>query len=39
MSAVETVKLGPLTVPRIINGLWQLSSPGTATLLLVMSIY
>lgn len=26
---VETVKLGSLTVPRLFNGLWQLSSPGT----------
>ncbi|KAF8583530.1 Aldo/keto reductase [Ramaria rubella] len=29
MVDVETIKLGPLTVPRLFNGLWQLSSPGT----------
>ncbi|KAF8531213.1 Aldo/keto reductase [Gautieria morchelliformis] len=27
MSSVETTTLGQLTVPRVINGLWQLSSP------------
>ncbi|KIJ30479.1 hypothetical protein M422DRAFT_36543 [Sphaerobolus stellatus SS14] len=28
---VETVQLGPLTIPRIFNGLWQLSSPAWGT--------
>ncbi|GJJ13970.1 hypothetical protein Clacol_008227 [Clathrus columnatus] len=28
---VETVRLGPLVVPRVFNGLWQLSSPAWGT--------
>ncbi|KAF8512092.1 Aldo/keto reductase [Hysterangium stoloniferum] len=31
MTSVETVRLGPLTVPRLFNGLWQLSSPAWGT--------
>lgn len=31
MSHIETTQLGPLTVPRVFNGLWQLSSPAWGT--------
>ena len=38
MSQVETVTLGPLVVPRIFNGLWQLSSQGMPVLFLQSSL-